>query len=72
MFSIEQFPNLLYRRLQSRQGVETLGTSGLGNPRYSRLGSLRYNKVFCRALFQGCIHGVITPGQLVPRNLWAE
>jgi hypothetical protein len=41
---VAQVSNLLYRRFPNRQGLETFGASaGLENPRYSRLGSLRYN-----------------------------
>ena len=45
-----RFPNLLYRRFPNRQTVRVPGAPvmrtacGLGNPRYSRLGSLRYKK----------------------------
>jgi hypothetical protein len=46
--SYRRFPNLPYRRFPNRQAVQKPGASGwrmvggLGNPRYSRLGSLRY------------------------------
>jgi hypothetical protein len=48
-----RFPNLLYRRFPNRQSVPKLGApgertvGGLGNPRYSRLGSLRYSEAAC-------------------------
>jgi len=48
-----RFPNLLYRRFPNRQTVRGPGAPvghtacGLGNPRHSRLGSLRYKKAGC-------------------------
>ena len=45
-----RFPNLLYRRFPNRQNVRVPGVPvggaacGLGNPRNSRLGNLRYQK----------------------------
>jgi hypothetical protein len=41
-----RFPNLLFRRLPSRQTLKKGDNCGFGNPRYGRLGSLRYDRTF--------------------------
>ena len=69
-----RFPNLLYRRFPNRQTnpkAEVLDCGmvcGLGNPRYSRLGSLRYATGV--RLAPGRNHvGWLNPGSVFQPNL---